>query len=170
MQPTGGKDVEVKSLAVAAAFSALIMLATMFLKIPGPTGYYHLGDGMLYAAAIILGPARGAVTGAVGSSLADLAGGFPVWAPWTFVIKGVVGYVIGSLAKNGTSLSRNVLAMVAGAIITIAGYSLATALMYGIPAMLVEIYGNIGQTVSGILVALAFLSAFRKALTRFIGT
>ena len=37
----------------------------------------------------------GAVAAAVGGALGDILGGFPVWAPWTFCIKGIMAIVMG---------------------------------------------------------------------------
>ncbi len=150
-----------RKLAFMGVFAALVAVGTMFLRIPGPTGYYHLGDGMIYTAAILGGPLVGGLVGAVGSAAADMLGGYAVWAPWTLIIKGATGYVVGRL--RGATLKQNLLAMLAGAVITIAGYAAATAIMYTPAAVVVEIYGNIGQTASGVVVALAAVSLLKRS-------
>ncbi len=68
-------DKRIRKLAFGGVFTALIAVATMFLKLPVPitSGYVHLGDGMIFAASAYLGP-WGAVAGALGSALADLLG------------------------------------------------------------------------------------------------
>lgn len=74
-------------LVTTSLLTAVVTVATMFFKIPIAVGYIHLGDAMVLLAAIIL-PRRYAFFAAgVGAGLADVLGGYAVWAPWTFVIK-----------------------------------------------------------------------------------
>ncbi len=147
-------DRDLRRMTFAAVFAALIMLATMFLRIPGATGYYHLGDGLIYACAILLGPAMGGMAAAVGSALADGLSGYAVWAPWTFVIKGLTAAVVGIMARRDSPAVGMVLAMVAGALVTVVGYGAATYVMYGAPAVIPETYGNLAQTGIGVVVGL----------------
>ena len=63
------------------------MIATTFFKIPNAMGYIHLGDGFVLLAAIILPKKYACFAGGVGAGLADIYGGYAVWAPWTLVIK-----------------------------------------------------------------------------------
>ncbi|MEG1880632.1 MAG: ECF transporter S component, partial [Oscillospiraceae bacterium] len=76
--------------------TALAVVLTMVPKIPTPTGgYVHFGDSIIYLASIFLGPWAGAAVGAVGHSLADIIGGYPIFALPTFFIKGLMGYTLG---------------------------------------------------------------------------
>ncbi|MDD6310394.1 MAG: ECF transporter S component [Firmicutes bacterium] len=43
---------------------------------------------------LVLGTRDGAIAAAIGSCLGDILGGFPVWAPWTLVIKGGMALVL----------------------------------------------------------------------------
>ncbi len=142
---------------MSALFAALITVGTLLPKIPGPTGYYHLGDGFIYTAAIVLGPGPAAAAAGLGSALADYLGGAAQWAPWTLVIKGIVGYVVGLVAFGKPA--RRLKAMVLGAVITVIGYGLATSVMFDPRAALLETAGNIAQTVVGIVVALVLIPA-----------
>jgi uncharacterized membrane protein len=144
-------------LVTSALFAALITVGTLLPKIPGPTGYYHLGDGFIYTAAIVLGPVPAAIAAALGSTLADYLGGAAQWAPWTLVIKGIVGFAVGTVAFGKPS--RRIPAMALGAAITVVGYAIATAVIYDPRAALVETAGNIAQTVVGIIVALVLVPA-----------
>ncbi len=148
---------DTRRLTFGAVFGALIMLATMYLRIPGATGYYHLGDGLIYASAILLGPVTGGMAAAIGSSLADLLSGYAVWTLPTFIIKGLTAVVVGYIATGSTSLIRNACAMIAGALVTIVGYGVATYFMYGAPAVLPETYFNLAQTGLGILIGLLLI-------------
>ncbi len=146
-----------RRMVLGAVFAALILMATTFLKIPGATGYYHLGDGFIYAAAVLLGPVLGGMAAAVGSMLADVLGGYAIWAPWTFVIKGLTAIAVGLVAYRARSWPRIGLGMVLGAAVTIAGYALAAYVMYGFAAVLPETYFNVAQTGFGILIGFALL-------------
>ncbi len=153
---------DLRVMTTAAMFAALIAIATMYLRIPGPTGMYHLGDGIIYACALLMGPGPAALAAAVGSAGANLLLGLPQWAPWTFVIKGLTAAVIGAIGTRRPAWGRNLAAMAAGALITICGYALATWVMYGWAAVPVEIYGNIGQTGFGIIIGAVLFSVLRR--------
>ena len=84
--------VTLKKLVMAALFAALACVATMSIKIPTPgtSGYIHPGDAIVILAGVVLGPAWGFLAGGIGSAMADLLGGYFVYVPITFVIKGLV--------------------------------------------------------------------------------
>jgi len=145
------KNGGVKRLTLSAVIASAIMVATMFLKVPPPTGYVHLGDGVIFGASLALGPGLGGVSAALGSALADVRSGYAVWAPWTFVIKGGAGVIVG-LAGNGHGRKSQLLAMIAAAVWIVLGYAAGTARLYSPAAVPGEILGNIVQTGSGILI------------------
>ncbi len=66
------RKIETKSLTKMAILAALIFFGTYFIKIPGINGYTHFGDCMIFIAVLIVGTKRGALSAAVGASLADL--------------------------------------------------------------------------------------------------
>jgi uncharacterized membrane protein len=141
-------------IATGALGAALVAVATAFLKIPIPTGYgyIHLGDGLIYGIAVSLGPGLAAVSGGLGSGVADLLAGYPVWAPWSVAIKGLTGYLVGILRVKRRF--RRGAAMAAGALLTIAGYSLGAYLIYGAAAVPAEFLFDLIQTGSGIIIGL----------------
>ncbi len=147
-------DSDLRKMVFGAMFAAFIMLATMYLRIPGATGYYHLGDGLIYACAVLLGPVTGGLAAAVGSFMADMLSGYPVWAPWSMLIKGLTAVMVALLARRSRSPFRLGASMIAGALVTIVGYGLATWIMYGMPAVIPETYGNLAQTGLGIIVGM----------------
>ena len=105
-----------------ALFAALACVLTIFPKVPMGKGYVHFGDCVIYAAAVLMGPAAGAAVGAVGHSLADLISGFPIYCIPTFIIKAVLGFTIGKIFQGGLSAKRFVLAAVAALVIVTGGY------------------------------------------------
>ena len=50
------------TLVTLSLVSALVLVATMFLKMPTATGYIHLGDGIIYSVSMALGTLAGAVS------------------------------------------------------------------------------------------------------------
>lgn len=87
-----------------ALVTSIVLVATMFFKIVTPTGYIHLGDGIIYAATLAFGGGFAAVAGGLGSAMADVMGDFVAWAPWTLAIKAVAGYLLGNLAQVGSGV------------------------------------------------------------------
>ena len=95
--------VPVRRLTLAALSIALVTLATFVIRIPNPAtqGYINLGDGLLFTLALVFGWRIGGLAGGVGSALADALGGYFIWAPWTLVIKGIEGILVGTIAWWG---------------------------------------------------------------------
>ncbi|MGE5485795.1 MAG: ECF transporter S component [Ignavibacteriales bacterium] len=145
------------------AFTALITLATTFLKIPGPTGYYHLGDVVIYSAAAIMGGPFAAAAAAVGSSLADIWAGYAHWAPWTFFIKGLAAFIAGAVPRRYGKKAR-IPAMIIGAAVITLGYGVATAVMVDAHAAMAEVAGNLLQSAVGVAGAAAVAPAVEKAI------
>lgn len=114
-----------RELAAAAIFAALTFTVTRYTLIPIPAtkGYFNLGEVAIYIAAIAFGPAVGAIAGALGSALADIAAAAPQFALFTFVIKGIEGYIVGRLA--GSTTGSRVRATIVGGVWMVLGYFLA---------------------------------------------
>ena len=91
-----------KELSILAMFTAVVCVATVILKmdIPATHGFFNVGDSMVYVTALLFGPVIGGIAGGVGSSLADILLGFPLYAPGTLVIKGVEGLIVGYLGHK----------------------------------------------------------------------
>ena len=156
-------NLSIRCLAYLALFTALVALATYFIKIPGAnTSYYNLGEAFIFMIAIVFGPKAGLIAGALGSSLVDLVLA-PIWVPFTFVIKGVEGWVVGKLAE-GKELSGRIIAVIIGGHIMILGYAIAVWILYGWPAVLPEILGNYGQAAVGAIIALPLARTIEKII------
>ena len=50
--------------------------------------------------AILFGKKTGAIAGGVGMGLFDLLSGWTAWAPFTFIIVGIMGYVVGAITEK----------------------------------------------------------------------
>jgi uncharacterized membrane protein len=158
------QDQSIRKITRLALVASVVLVATMFLKVTTPTGYVHLGDGVIYGAALAFGPSFAAVSGGLGSAMADVLGGYVNWAPWTLVIKAVAGWVIGKLGYN-RGRGRQIVAMVVGAAWTVAGYAAGTSVMFSPKAAMAESLGNMVQVGSGIVIGL-FLGPVLSRLSR----
>ena len=168
----------VQKIVMAAMMMCLVMIATVFIRvpIPGTQGYVHLGDSMVFLSVLILGWKYGAVASAFGGLLADVLGGAAAWAPWTFVIKGVMAVILGLIAmklSERSSISRGrfifgeAAGMVVAGIFMVAGYYLAEGVMYGNSlAPVIGIPWNIGQFVVGMVIAIVLATALCKTPAR----
>ena len=151
-------------LTFAGVFSALILLATQLFKIPTGIGYANLGDGFILVAAYLLGPAA-FFPAAIGSALADLLAGYPIYIPATFVIKGLMGLAAGFLLKNEKiTVVRKIAVFTLAELIMIGGYFGYESLpfMYGPAAAAGSIIPNLGQAAVGILMGMILTAILEK--------
>ncbi len=172
--------VPVRRLTLAALSIALVTLATVIIRIPNPAtqGYINLGDALLFTLALVFGWRIGGLAGGVGSALADALGGYFIWAPWTLVIKGIEGVLVGTIAFWGTRGGSDTpvgripgriaafAAVLAGGAWMVAGYYLAGSVLFGGVAALTEIPGNLVQAGAAVVVALPLSVLLRNALKR----
>lgn len=153
-----------RDLAAAAVFIALTFVVTRYTVIPIPAtkGYFNLGEVVIYIAALVFGPVVGALAGGVGSGLADLAGGYQQFAPFTLVIKGIEGLVVGRLA--GPTTGARLRATVAGGVWMVAGYFFAEVIFArplgiaptpatAVAAAAMEAPFNVVQVAVGVIIA-----------------
>ena len=148
-----------KKLILAALFAALSCVATMSIRIPTPGtgGYIHPGDAIVILSGVILGPVWGFLAGAIGSALSDLIGGYFVYVPITFMIKGLVALAAGLLYQKvgKTQKSRYaavVLGGVADIILVAGGYFVCEYFIYGAGAA-ASIPANIIQGIGGLVIS-----------------
>ncbi|MDD6155125.1 MAG: ECF transporter S component [Eubacteriales bacterium] len=170
----------VETLVLTALMTALVLVATSFIKVPTffTKGYVHLGDSMVFLSVLLLGRRNGALAGGAGSALADVLGGYSYFAPWTLVIKFLMAYSMGlfiDLAdsrnperRKGASLSAfDVIGMVIGGVVMVVGYAVAERIMYGNwAAPLAEVPWNAGQFAVGMVLASVLAAALVKTPAR----
>jgi len=130
--------ISTKKIALNGLMIALVFLTTYFTRLPEPIppGYVNIGDAAIMIAAIVLGKSSGFIAGSIGSCLADLISGAFIYAPITFIVKGVEGFVIGLIMQENRKGKPGelfgIIAVVAGAAIMVAGYFLAESYILGI--------------------------------------
>lgn len=163
-------DSKVKDMVITSLLIGLVFIFTRFINIRLPIsingGLIHLGNVMLFVSAIVFGKKKGAMAGAFGMALFDIMSGWMAWAPFTFVIRGAMGYIIGSIAekREGKNIMYNIFGIILGGIIMIAGYYITEGILYGnwISPM-TSIPGNITQILVGALLGLPTVIALKKA-------
>ena len=147
-------DQKVRKLAMGGVMAALVFVMTYLPKVPVPVtgGYVHLGDGMVFLAAMLLGH-MGVAASAVGSALSDLVGGYMTYLIPTFLIKGAMALVAWKLWKPGNWL-RTAVAFILAEAVMVAGYFAFEAVLYGVPAALGAVGPNAIQGMAGVIVGL----------------
>lgn len=148
-----------KKLILAALFAALSCVATMSIRIPTPGtgGYIHPGDAIVILSGVILGPVWGFLAGGIGSALSDLIGGYFIYVPITFGIKGLVALAAGLLyQKVGKNQKSRYIAVILGGVADIilvaGGYFVCEFFIYGAGAA-ASIPANIIQGVGGLVIS-----------------
>ena len=153
-------------IALSVVLAATVTVSTMLIRIPIPAtaGYLNFGDIMIFVSGLLFGPLVGGFAGGAGSAIADIIG-FPAFAPYTLVIKGLEGFLAGSI-RDGKSLFRDVIGWVAGATAMVLGYFVAEAYImgFGVSVALVEVPANLLQVTSGALVGIPITRALRKRI------
>lgn len=156
-------------LTITALSIALVLVATLFINIRlpfmGNGGLIHLGNVPLFIVALLFGRKIGFLAGGIGMGLFDLLSGWTVWAPFTFIIVGLMGYTVGIIGEKvrNTSLPLYTLAMFLAMIIKIAGYYVAEVILYGnfyVP--LGSIPGNCLQVLVAIVIVLPIIKPIKK--------
>jgi len=148
------KRESIQRLTLGGAMAALVFAMTWLPKIPVPAtgGYVHLGDGMIFLSCMVLGP-QAAAAAALGSALSDLVGGYMVYVPATFIIKGLMALLACRLYRPG-SLMRILVSFVLAECVMVAGYFAFECALYGLPAALGAVGPNAVQGLAGVAVGL----------------
>lgn len=161
---------QTKQLAYTALGIALVFTCTAFVNLRLPIaangGLIHLGNVPLFLFAILYGRWTGALAGGIGMALFDVVGGWFLWAPFTLVIVGLMGYTVGAICEKNRSLTAYILALMAAGLIKVVGYYGAEGIIYGNwVAPLTSIPGNLVQIGVAAVIALPLAKRLRKYVT-----
>ncbi|WMM25149.1 ECF transporter S component [Tissierella sp. MB52-C2] len=163
------KDINTKIITRMAVLMALTTVMTMVIHIPtiGTNGYLNLGDMVVFLAALTLGKKGGFLVGGLGSGLADILLGYSHYAPITFIVKGLEGYIAGKILETKLGQDKPIIATVIGGVWMAFGYYFAEIFMYGAKAALASIPGNLMQGLLGAVAAVVLFGALKK--TKVVG-
>lgn len=154
-------------IVTAALMAALTCAVTMIIKIPSPfRGYLNPGDCFVLAAGWMLSPVYGFLAAGLGSALADMFSGYVIYAPATFIIKGLMalisfyGYAL--LRKKAGEMPSLVISGAAAEIVMIFGYFVFEGLLYGFVPSLVNIPANGIQGLAGLIIGVVLIRIVKK--------
>lgn len=157
-----------KRLSFTALFAALCCVATVLISIPLPaSGYFNTGDVFVLLSAWCLGPIYGVAAAGIGSALGDLFLGYALYAPVTFVVKGLTAFVAcctcwlfkKAIRKHSLDSICRVLSAILGELLMIAGYFLFECVLYGVFGAAPNLLGNTLQAVCCTVCATIIVSA-----------
>lgn len=153
-----------KKVAYTGVFAAMVFVTTFFIKVPVASGYVHFGDALIYIGAGIIGGPWAMLAGAIGAGLADLIGGYAIYAPATIIIKALIVLPFMLALKNETKLFslKSVIMTIPAGVITVGGYFLADMIIDKAYAF-VDIPGNIIQAVGSAVLFIVVAFALDKA-------
>lgn len=141
------------TLLLVVIFGAAVAALTLVFRIPVPAtgGYLNLGDVLIIFCGLFFGRFVGGGVGAVGSAVADIMGGYAVFAPVTFIVKGLEGLIPGLVVGRSASRLRAALGAIGGALCMVLGYFIGECLMpsIGLENAMAELPGNAFQGLAG---------------------
>lgn len=162
--------------------AAIVFLATWFIHVPSFTsmGVVHIGDSMVFTAAILFNRKKAVAASALGMMIFDVLTGYAMWAPFTLVIKGTMALIAGQIAYRngykGDNIINNALAFISGGVWMIVGYYFAGvaishfAFNMGLAKSLIvplsDVFGNVIEVAVGIIIAIPLTKAITEALKK----
>ena len=154
------KDRKIKRMVLAAVLAALCCVATMSVRIPTPGtgGYIHPGDAIVILCGVFLDPAAALLAAGIGSCMADLLGGYFIYVPITFLIKGLAAFFGSILYRKAAAAGRSLhlavaLCGVIDMVMVAGGYCFCESFLYGVAGALASVPANLVQGASGLLIA-----------------
>ncbi len=163
-----------KEVTLNGLLIALVFVSTYLIQIRLPIslngGLVHMGNVALFTVALVFGKKKGAMAGAIGMGLFDLVSGWVAWAPFTFVVRGVMGYLIGRFSEGfENAWWKAPAAIVLGGIWMLAGYYATEGILYGSwIAPVTSIPGNLTQLGLGAVIAIPFSKMLKSNALKFM--
>lgn len=153
-----------RTLAKSGLFCALVIVATMIIKLPIPQtqGYVNFGDGVIFLSAMFLTNPYCALAAAVGSALADAFLGAGIYVIPTFIIKGVMGYMASRIVLGTESSKKIAIGLTLAEIVMVLGYFVFEIGVYGFTAAGVSLPFNLMQGAAGVIIGFVLIQFVRK--------
>lgn len=155
-----------RKLVLSALLCALVCVVTTFISIPSPfNGNINLGDSVVLLSAVILPPPFAFIAMGLGSALADLFAGYAIYAPVTFLIKGLMPIIIWLIAKVFDKFMPKTVSLIIAAAIAelfmVAGYLLFESILYGFVPSLVNVPLNGIQGATAVVVGVLLIKLLK---------
>jgi len=150
-------------VAVASVFSALTAVLTGTAFLPSPTGgYTHIGDTMIFLAALLFGYKVGGIVGVIGPVAADLFVGYPRWFV-TIPAHGAEGLIAGF--GKGKNTVIQVLLCAFGGFVMATTYFYVNIFIKGYPlAILSYLRDLFGQALISMILGIILTRIVKKTL------
>ena len=161
-------ETKTQKIVLSALLASLVCVATMLIKIPSPLkGYLNLGDCVVLLSGWVLSPVYGFLTAGIGSALADIFSGYIIYAPATFIIKGLMAvtacFVFKLMSTKGKNTISKIVSGTLAEILMVIGYFLFEGFMYGFIPSAVNIPANAMQGVAGLILGILLIRMFEKS-------
>ena len=161
---------KLKVFLFACMMAALAVVATLVVHIPvpgGSGGYVNVGDSIVYVSGILPGGVWGALAAGIGSALADLISGAPIYIAPTFIIKFLMALVVWLIMRRKLGYVKFLVSCLAAGLIMVAGYFLyeAFVLGYGMAA-LASVAGNLLQGICAVIISTLVFGILKKAINK----
>lgn len=150
---------QITTYAMLIALTVALSL-TILIPVPATNGFITLCEVGIYTAASLFGPIGGLVVGGSSGLLIDLISGYPQWAIFSLLIHGLQGLIVGLIGRQTTL--RWFLGLLTGSVVMIIGYLLAGWFLYGWPAGVASIPGNMIQNLFGIALTYPLVSGLKR--------
>lgn len=159
------KDNKTKIITKIGILIAITVLLTMIISIPivGGNGYVNLGDMVIFIAALLLNRKYAFIVGGIGSFLADIFLGYSLYAPASFIIKGLEGFIAGSLLKTSIGKKYPLIATIIAGIWMAFGYYIFEIFLYGAKGAVVSVPANLIQGLVGAVLANLLFKALKTS-------
>lgn len=104
------KNSKVRIFVLTAFIATLAFVGFAVFRIDfelfGARTAFHLANTFVVVGALLLGGVRGGLAGAIGLTLADLISGYIISAPTTFILKFMIGFIVGLVGHKIFSVNR----------------------------------------------------------------
>ena len=159
------KDIKIKNLVLSSILAAMVCVATSVFSVPLPgNGFANLGDCFVIVCGGIIGSWWGFAAAAVGAALSDIILGYAVYAPATFIIKGIMTLIVYKITAKAekASVARIALASVVAEIMMVAGYFCFELVLFGAGVAIPDLVGNGTQGLVCAVTGTVLLSVFLR--------
>lgn len=153
---------KLKEIVFGAFGIAAIFILTAFISLPiANLGYINIGDAMimLFASVLESSPLAFLISG-IASCLSDIYLGFPQYAIFTFLIKGMEGLLVSLIAHR---IKKKLPAFVCGAIIVVAGYAFTDVFL---TMQWASAFASVGMNLIQVVISLMIAVLLNKPFTR----
>lgn len=160
------------NMSITAVFAAISIVVTAFGAIPivNGQGYFNFGDLFTFVIAALVHPLIGGAVGGLSGLIADLMAGYGTYAPFTLVIKFIMGVASGYLFRllvkfnKPTKLHltwKSVVSFIIGGLIMAFLYMCADFIMFDQNTAFVNVGFNVLQgTLNAIIGCVIFVALF----------